>query len=81
MDYSRYLGGGQNPYQQPLPPQAFDAPPGAFPPPSTQAAPPVRPMGPMPQVGEPGGFGVTMFRLADMVRRYGQQARQQQGRF
>ena len=72
MDYSQYLGAGQ-----PLPPQAYDAPPGTFPPPATMAQSPMPKMPPMPQVGEPGGFGVTIFRLADMVRRYGQQARQQ----
>jgi hypothetical protein len=68
MDYQTYLG--QQP--QPLPPQAYDAPPGAFPPPVS----PVRPLGNLPQVGTPGGFGPFILRLANQVRRYGQLARQ-----
>jgi hypothetical protein len=33
-------------------------------------------MGDLPQVGTPGGFGPFIFKLANMVRQYGQLARQ-----
>jgi hypothetical protein len=59
-----------------LPPQAYDAPPDAFPPPGTRPNQPVPALGPMPRIGEPGGFGVFAFRMADMIRRYGQRARE-----
>jgi hypothetical protein len=64
-----------------LPPQAYDAPPDAFPPPGTRPEPErfQSTMPPMPAIGTPGGFGVTMLRLADMVRRYGQMSRQNRG--
>jgi hypothetical protein len=77
VDYSQYMGG--QPQVDPVKAALFGAPPAPAVPVAVQNAMP--PMAPMPQVGTPGGFGVTMFRLADMVRRYGQMARQQQGRF
>jgi hypothetical protein len=64
-----------------LPPQAYDAPPDAFPPPGTQPAPEQfqGTVPPMPEIGTPGGYGMFALRLADMIRRYGQQARQNRG--
>lgn len=77
MDYSQYLGG--NPQVDPVKAALYGAPPAPAAPVAVQNAMP--PMPPMPPVGTPGGFGVTMFRLADMVRRYGQMARSQQRSF
>jgi hypothetical protein len=63
----------------PPPPQAYGAPPDAFPPPNTKPEAPMPQMPPMPRIGEPGGFGQFAFRMADMIRRYGQRARQNNG--
>jgi hypothetical protein len=52
----------------------FGAPPAPAIPVAVQNTMPQMP--PMPQIGEPGGFGVFAFRMADMIRRYGQQSRQ-----
>ena len=72
--FSAYMGA---PQVDPINAAMFGAPPAPAIPSPIQNAQPTMP--PMPAIGTPGGFGVTMLRLADMVRRYGQMSRQNRG--